>query len=296
MRSRCSAANRPEFAIAYAAALRAGLRLTPLNWHLQLDEATYIVENCEARAFLADARFARRRDRRGGGVAEGVRAALDRRRDPGLRPVRRRASPASRARTSPTRSWAARCSTPRARPAGRRAYTGKRRPAPSGVARLTAQACRLPAGDRPLAVHRAAVSRRSARVQSRGPARRRARRDPDGEVRRRGHAALGRALARDAHAHGRDHVPPPARAARRREGQVRPVVAARDPARRRADAAAREEGDDGLARPDPARVLRRDRGRRHVHLRRRVAAKPGSVGQARRRRARSRSATTPASR
>jgi long-chain acyl-CoA synthetase len=50
--------NRPEFAIAYAAALRAGLRLTPLNWHLQVDEATYIVENCEARAFLADARFA----------------------------------------------------------------------------------------------------------------------------------------------------------------------------------------------------------------------------------------------
>ena len=49
--------NRPEFAIAYAAALRAGLRLTPLNWHLQADEAAYIVENCEARAFLADARF-----------------------------------------------------------------------------------------------------------------------------------------------------------------------------------------------------------------------------------------------
>ena len=49
--------NRPEFAIAYAASLRAGLRLTPLNWHLQVDEATYIVENCEARAFLADARF-----------------------------------------------------------------------------------------------------------------------------------------------------------------------------------------------------------------------------------------------
>jgi len=50
--------NRPEFAIAYAAALRSGLRLTPLNWHLQVDEATYVVENCEARAFLADARFA----------------------------------------------------------------------------------------------------------------------------------------------------------------------------------------------------------------------------------------------
>jgi long-chain acyl-CoA synthetase len=49
--------NRPEFAIAYAAALRSGLRLTPLNWHLQLEEAIYVIENCEARAFLADARF-----------------------------------------------------------------------------------------------------------------------------------------------------------------------------------------------------------------------------------------------
>src|SRR5262249_7267885 len=50
--------NRPEFAIAWAAAVRAGLRLTPLNWHLQLDEAAYVVENCEAKAFLADVRFA----------------------------------------------------------------------------------------------------------------------------------------------------------------------------------------------------------------------------------------------
>ncbi|HTO53111.1 MAG TPA: AMP-binding protein [Myxococcota bacterium] len=50
--------NRPEFAVAYAAAVRSGLRLTPLNWHLQLDEAAYVVQNCEARAFIADVRFA----------------------------------------------------------------------------------------------------------------------------------------------------------------------------------------------------------------------------------------------
>jgi long-chain acyl-CoA synthetase len=49
--------NRPEFAVAYAAALRSGLRLTCINWHLQREEIAYIVENCEARAFLADARF-----------------------------------------------------------------------------------------------------------------------------------------------------------------------------------------------------------------------------------------------
>jgi len=50
--------NRPEFAVAYAAALRGGLRLTCINCHLQRDEIAYIVDNCEARAFLADARFA----------------------------------------------------------------------------------------------------------------------------------------------------------------------------------------------------------------------------------------------
>ncbi len=49
--------NRAEFAEAYAAALRAGMRLTPINWHLQADEAGYIVDNCEAKAFVADARI-----------------------------------------------------------------------------------------------------------------------------------------------------------------------------------------------------------------------------------------------
>ncbi len=50
--------NRVEFAVVYAAALRGGYRLTCINWHLQRDEIAYIVENCEARAFLADVRFA----------------------------------------------------------------------------------------------------------------------------------------------------------------------------------------------------------------------------------------------
>jgi len=50
--------NRAEFAVTYAAALRAGLRFTPVNWHLTAEEAGYIVDDCEARAFVADARFA----------------------------------------------------------------------------------------------------------------------------------------------------------------------------------------------------------------------------------------------
>jgi long-chain acyl-CoA synthetase len=59
--------NRPEFAEVYVAALRSGLRLTPINWHLQADEMAYIIDNCEARAFVADARFAAQ-------AAEAIRA------------------------------------------------------------------------------------------------------------------------------------------------------------------------------------------------------------------------------
>jgi long-chain acyl-CoA synthetase len=47
--------NRPEFLEVLGAALRIGLRLTPINWHLTGEEAAYIVENCEAKAFVASA-------------------------------------------------------------------------------------------------------------------------------------------------------------------------------------------------------------------------------------------------
>lgn len=36
---------------------RAGLYFTPVNWHLQRDEVEYIVDNCDAKAFVAHARF-----------------------------------------------------------------------------------------------------------------------------------------------------------------------------------------------------------------------------------------------
>ncbi len=51
-------ANRPEFVEVSYACFRTGLRLTPVNWHLTADESAYIVDDCEARAFVADARFA----------------------------------------------------------------------------------------------------------------------------------------------------------------------------------------------------------------------------------------------
>ena len=50
--------NRAEYVAAWAACLRTGLRFTAVNWHLTADEAGYIVDDCEAAAFVADARFA----------------------------------------------------------------------------------------------------------------------------------------------------------------------------------------------------------------------------------------------
>jgi long-chain acyl-CoA synthetase len=49
--------NRPEFAEVVMASQRAGLRYTPINCHLTADEATYIVDDCDARVLVADARF-----------------------------------------------------------------------------------------------------------------------------------------------------------------------------------------------------------------------------------------------
>ena len=50
--------NRTEFVEVYAAVHRAGLRLTPVNWHLTGAEAGYIVDDCEARTLVVDHRFA----------------------------------------------------------------------------------------------------------------------------------------------------------------------------------------------------------------------------------------------
>lgn len=49
--------NRPEFVETIVACQRGGFRITPVNWHLKGVEVGYIVDNCEAKAFVADARF-----------------------------------------------------------------------------------------------------------------------------------------------------------------------------------------------------------------------------------------------
>jgi long-chain acyl-CoA synthetase len=50
--------NRAEFIEVLVANLRCGTRMTPVNWHLKKDEVAYIIENCEAKAVIVEARFA----------------------------------------------------------------------------------------------------------------------------------------------------------------------------------------------------------------------------------------------
>ena len=47
--------NRPEFIDVLAATTRAGIRFTPINFHLKGEEIGYIVDNCEAKALISDA-------------------------------------------------------------------------------------------------------------------------------------------------------------------------------------------------------------------------------------------------
>ena len=46
--------NRVEFVTAFFGAFRAGIRITPVNWHLTADEIAYIVQDCDAKALLVD--------------------------------------------------------------------------------------------------------------------------------------------------------------------------------------------------------------------------------------------------
>ena len=118
--------NRAEFAETWAACSRAGFRLTTVNWHLTPDEAAYIIEDCGARAFVADATHA-------GAVppADGVEVriavggAL-----PGFEPWDDVAGRGRPERIWPTPSSARRCSTRRGRRATRRESAS--RPTPTG--------------------------------------------------------------------------------------------------------------------------------------------------------------------
>jgi acyl-CoA synthetase (AMP-forming)/AMP-acid ligase II len=50
--------NQPEFFDVVWAAMRTGLYVTPINWHLAAAEASYIIADCDATALIASARQA----------------------------------------------------------------------------------------------------------------------------------------------------------------------------------------------------------------------------------------------
>ena len=49
--------NRAEFIETLNASRRVGLRLTPVNWHLAAGEIAYVLQDCEAKALVAETRF-----------------------------------------------------------------------------------------------------------------------------------------------------------------------------------------------------------------------------------------------
>ena len=109
--------NTIELVALYFAAMECGLYIVPINWHLTGPEVAYIVDDCDAKAFVGHERFA--------DAATVAAAGLD----PQRRVRRRRRStgsgqwpnsrPAADVRTTAPR--ARRWSTRRARPASRRA-------------------------------------------------------------------------------------------------------------------------------------------------------------------------------
>ena len=68
-------ANEDPFYDVYWAAMRTGLYFTPINWHLQEGEVQYIVDNCDAKVFIASERFAKIASAIGGSLDK-VRALL----------------------------------------------------------------------------------------------------------------------------------------------------------------------------------------------------------------------------
>jgi len=50
--------NEEHFFDFYWAAMRSGLYFTPVNWHLSAEEMEYVIDDCDARVLVANARFA----------------------------------------------------------------------------------------------------------------------------------------------------------------------------------------------------------------------------------------------
>ena len=250
----------------WAACRRAGFRLTPINWHLTVDEMSYIVER------LRGARTRRGpRCRFRGGVGcppsrHAGRGTDDRRhvaRRRGLRRRPRRAAVRPARRPHPRKPDALHVGDDGSR---RRACASNHTHRPSTTSRATrADSVHLCTG--PL-YHAAPLNISLISPLSNGA----------GVVLMDGWTAietlrLVEAAPRDAHPHGADDVPPSARARRRDAQPVRRVVVAARGARRRTVPDPGEAGHDRVARAGARRVLRVDRRRGNARRRRHLAPK-----------------------
>ena len=69
--------NRAEFVEVLSACLRGGYRLTPVNWHLTTDEVEYIINDCEAKALIAETRYPGAIDSKTPGVVVKISIGLE---------------------------------------------------------------------------------------------------------------------------------------------------------------------------------------------------------------------------
>ena len=115
--------NEPAFLEVLYAAQRTGLRLTPINWHLTGEEAAYIIENCEAKAFVCSGALG---DKVAVAAAAGGPGLVKINTGgylPGFEMYNTVVAAEEGIRHRRTRSSAPRCSTRRAPPGGPRACT-----------------------------------------------------------------------------------------------------------------------------------------------------------------------------
>ncbi len=68
--------NRPAFVETYLAAMRSGVRFTPVNFHLTAEEAGYIIDNCEAKLVVFDASLGSANEALGHAPSCGIRLAV----------------------------------------------------------------------------------------------------------------------------------------------------------------------------------------------------------------------------
>ena len=196
--------NRPAFVEAYLAALRTGIRFTPVNFHLTAEEVGYVVDDCEASVVIYDGTLPTASDCTAPCAARAPQTDR-RRRGRRFHRLRRRDRPVCRRRHR--RSGARYADAVHVR--HHRAAEGRLPPPAAGRAQRLAGGRRMEPGDRRVPVHRSRVSRGTAGVQRRRAPQRGCRGGVHGQMGRGGDVAARRATRRHAYAHGRDDVPSP---------------------------------------------------------------------------------------